>query len=207
MPRTAEQRKADWAKYYAANKEKLKARRALKLVDKEAKAEYNKAYYESNRPKIFARLEERREERLEVQAEYRANNAEKEKARHAKYYTENRDTLRLKQSAYREEYPERKQVTQKKYRTASRGKLTAREGKRRATKLQATPNWANLVQMEGEYTLANKLEKILGTRFQVDHIVPLKSKLVCGLHCEVNLQVIPAQQNLAKGNRYWPNMP
>ena len=207
MARTPEQRKADWAKYYAANKEKLKARRALKLDDKEAKAEYNKAYYESNRPKIFARLEERREERLEVQAEYRANNAEKIKAKHDKYYSENREIIRRKQSAYRDEYPERKQLTQKKYYTANPDKHAAKEGRRRATKMQATPNWADWLKMEGEYTLANKLTKILGVQFQVDHIVPLISSIVCGLHCEANLQVLPGVVNLKKSNKYWPDMP
>lgn len=50
MARTPEQRKADWAKYYAANKEKLKAKRALRPDDKDARALINKAYYESNRP-------------------------------------------------------------------------------------------------------------------------------------------------------------
>jgi hypothetical protein len=41
----------------------------------------------------------------------------------------------------------------------------------------------------------------------VDHIIPLKSDFVCGLHCHTNLRVITAEENKAKNNRYWPDMP
>lgn len=43
--------------------------------------------------------------------------------------------------------------------------------------------------------------------WEVDHIVPLNNDLVCGLHCEANLQVIPAIANLSKNNSWWPDMP
>ena len=41
----------------------------------------------------------------------------------------------------------------------------------------------------------------------VDHIVPLQSALVCGLHCEANLEIIPGAANEAKKNYWWPDMP
>ena len=43
-------------------------------------------------------------------------------------------------------------------------------------------------------------------RWEVDHIVPLQSPIVCGLHVEHNLQVIPASKNRSKHNRHWPDM-
>ena len=41
----------------------------------------------------------------------------------------------------------------------------------------------------------------------VDHIVPLNSPIVCGLHNEFNLQIIPPATNYHKSNNYWPDMP
>lgn len=38
-------------------------------------------------------------------------------------------------------------------------------------------------------------------------LVPLHSKVVCGLHCEYNLQILEAKKNIGKGNRHWPDMP
>src|SRR3990167_3661229 len=61
--------------------------------------------------------------------------------------------------------------------------------------------------MEEIYDLARLRTRVMGFQWHVDHIVSIKSPLVCGLHVENNLRVIPAIENLKKRNRWWPDMP
>lgn len=72
---------------------------------------------------------------------------------------------------------------------------------------RATPAWANKFFISEAYDLAQRRTKVLGAPWHVDHIVPIQNPLVCGLHVENNLRVIPSAHNLSKGNRVWPDMP
>ena len=42
----------------------------------------------------------------------------------------------------------------------------------------------------------------LGAGYEIDHIIPLKGKLVSGLHVPGNLRVVPKAVNQAKQNKY-----
>ena len=85
--------------------------------------------------------------------------------------------------------------------------VTACTVRRQAQQLRATPKWANEFFIDEAYHLAALRTKMLGFKWHVDHIVPLRSKVVCGLHVHNNIQVIPAVMNIKKGNRHWPDMP
>ncbi|ARU23730.1 hypothetical protein RSSE_c3349 [Ralstonia solanacearum] len=78
---------------------------------------------------------------------------------------------------------------------------------RHAAKLQAIPKWADPKKIKLVYEEALALYKSNGVKYHVDHVVPLISDLVCGLHWEGNLQIITASENRSKGNRHWPDMP
>jgi hypothetical protein len=68
----------------------------------------------------------------------------------------------------------------------------------------ATPKWLSYLQkqeMKQLYLIARQLTKTTGVRYVVDHIVPLRSDAVCGLHVPWNLQVITQVENLQKSNK------
>lgn len=49
-----------------------------------------------------------------------------------------------------------------------------------------------------------ELEELTGIKWNIDHIVPLKNDLVCGLHCIDNFQLLTKDENLSKSNKFNP---
>lgn len=56
--------------------------------------------------------------------------------------------------------------------------------------------------LEEAYHLSALRYDITGLKWHVDHIVPLQGKQVCGLHKAINFQVIPAELNRKKYNKF-----
>jgi len=92
--------------------------------------------------------------------------------------------------------------TGKRYYRSSHAIENALSGKRRATKLNATPAWADLVKIKKIYTACQQISEATGVLHHVDHIVPLQGESVSGLHVEYNLHIIPATENLIKSNKF-----
>jgi len=90
------------------------------------------------------------------------------------------------------------------YRAANKAKINALSRRYQAHVRVATPAWANLFFIEEAYHLAKLREQVVGGEWHVDHIIPLRGKLVCGLHVENNLQVIPGTENLRKSAKFTP---
>jgi hypothetical protein len=108
-------------------------------------------------------------------------------------------------SAYRSANLEKIALRRKQYNSENQDKRNANRAKYRATKLQATPTWLNKQQLEKLlffYSEAKRLERETGIKYHVDHIVPLQGSNVCGLHVPWNLQVIPAEDNIRKHNKW-----
>jgi 5-methylcytosine-specific restriction endonuclease McrA len=75
---------------------------------------------------------------------------------------------------------------------------------RRRKHRQATPPWITRKQkseIRQLYQIAITMSKTTGERYVVDHIVPLRSDFVCGLHVPWNLRVITREENLKKSNK------
>jgi hypothetical protein len=120
------------------------------------------------------------------------------------YYKENKNKVSEYKRQYKEENKDALSVYNKQYREENKDKILYLKSKRRAKKLQATPNWLtveHLKSIERFYSISKEMELISGVKYHVDHIVPLQGDIVCGLHVPWNLQVIEASENLSKNNK------
>lgn len=220
--RTPEQKaetKAYLAAYRVANEEPLKAKQ--------------KIYYANTKDERLAYLETVKESRKEKRKAKRAiDGAKKSDA----YYWNNREAISAKRSAnYVENREELRRINTEKYYARTEGKVTRNckteeeskerhKATRRAYRKKkpyifnytrsmrnkqqklATPKWANKKAIREMYRISSQRTKSTGVSHEVDHMVPIKSPYVCGLHTEANLDVLTEVANQTKGNRWWPDM-
>lgn len=72
---------------------------------------------------------------------------------------------------------------------------------------QAWPDWcAEHPGFRSIYSRAARMRN-RGQKVHVDHIVPIISDRVCGLHVPWNLQILSEKENLSKSNHTWPDNP
>lgn len=140
---------------------------------------------------------------------YKANRERKNEA-NAAWYKANRERHKELIAAWRKANKERHKEASAAWRKANKGAVNATNAKRRATKKQATPKWADLDEIKQIYDKAAEMNKYcieLGTdiRYHVDHVIPLQNDKVSGLHVPENLQIITAEENMRKNNKFEVN--
>ena len=72
-------------------------------------------------------------------------------------------------------------------------------------KEQRTPPWSTKEHKEEIlqlYTKCKILSKESGIAYEVDHIIPLRGKIVSGLHIPWNLQISTREENNSKRNKW-----
>ena len=146
--------------------------------NKEKKKKYHKEWYKKNKKQKNA-----------ANKTWQQNNKERQKNYQKEWYRINKDKRR---------------AVGKKWEQNNKDKVNASKAKRRALEKQAIPTWANLRAIRSLYRKAIELTKTTGVKHEVDHIYPLQSKYMCGLHVETNLQILTKAENSAKSNRTWP---
>jgi hypothetical protein len=93
------------------------------------------------------------------------------------------------------------------WKLVNKHRVNALYKKRCADKLRRTPKWLaeeDFWLMGQAYELAQLRNKVTGIQWHVDHIIPLRGANVSGLHVPLNLQVIPAIENISKGAKWAP---
>ena len=148
---------------------------------------------------VKAEYKQPSQRRLAYLAEYNKKESTKE-AKH-EWYQRNKDVVIAKaktQPAH----------VKREYRNAwkERSKLQVRADTkvRRRKHREATPKWLTRKQkteMRRIYEIAITMTQTTGEQYVVDHIVPLRSPVVCGLHVPWNLRVITQTENLKKSNK------
>lgn len=123
------------------------------------------------------------------------------KAAAKRYYARNREAV-IARAAARPSHETR--VYKDRYNQRNPEYRKAQTSLRKRRHREATPPWVTQEQkrvMRNLYLQAQRLTKITGERYVVDHIVPLISDEVCGLHLPWNLRVITQEENLKKSNK------
>ena len=95
--------------------------------------------------------------------------------------------------------PEKRAKASSDYRKRNQAYYTEYVSLRTRRAKQAKPKWLDewqLFYIEELYDLA-RLRKL-----EVDHVIPIKHKLVCGLHVPWNLQLLTRSENAKKSNKF-----
>ena len=127
--------------------------------------------------------------------------SEASKAAGKRYYEKNKDAVKARANARPKAEITRYKRAHKSLNPEYYKSLTSVRKRRHRN---ATPKWITQEQklsIRQLYLQAMKLTKLTGERYVVDHIVPLISDEVCGLHVPWNLRVITQEENLRKSNK------
>jgi hypothetical protein len=150
--------------------------------------------YQSDPGKIKARVAARRE------AEPEKVRAEKERD-----YARNKARYIAKAAEWAAANPEKVREYGRNWHKNNPLKSYASVVERRAKLKNRMPMWLSDKQkfdILAIYEKARTMSEETGVKYQVDHAVPLRGKLVSGLQVPWNLQVLTAFENQSKGNRF-----
>ena len=168
-------------------------------------SKYKKSYYTKNKSDIIKKQKEYTEKNkkkiLENKAKYRSRNRQKCRDLVKKHYNENREDYIKRATEWNKNNKKRRSNICKRSSKRNPHTSAANLAKRRFSKKQATPRWSETDKIKIVYKKARELSLLLGVDMQVDHVIPLQSDNVCGLHVWANLQILEKRIHVEKSNK------
>lgn len=144
-------------------------------------------WYKNNREEIIER----------VRANYHKD-LDKSRQRARDYAEAHKKEASARTKLWTEQNAERKKASDKRWKENNPAHYHSLKAKYRAARRQACPPWvdeAHMARIHEIYNLRREISERTGVVHEVDHIVPLQGKTVCGLHVWWNLRVIPREEN------------
>lgn len=145
--------------------------------------------------------------RKDEKRQWYLKNQESEKAKgkefHKTYYPANKEKISTRTIEWQQKNKEKYSAKSKRHYQNNKEKSFANSAKYRAARRNACPKWfdrATQEQIEKIYIDARKISSETGVAHEVDHIIPLVSDVVCGLHVPWNLQILTQFKNRSKRN-------
>jgi hypothetical protein len=128
--------------------------------------------------------------------------SEAAKAAGRRYYLRNKELVKTKASARPVEDQRRYKKTHKKRNLEYYKALTNARRRRLKDCTPACQTADDRRKIREIYATALRMKEITGIKYEVDHIVPIISDTVCGLHVPWNLQILTESDNAIKSNTY-----
>lgn len=165
-----------------------------KNIPKEVKKERARIQYEKKR--LCPSYKKRRKI---YEKKWREENKDYLDKYRIEYYSLNREKVNEQIRNWQRENKEKHREYCRSWEKNNRGKLREKSIRRYIRKIQGCPD---IQEVRDE---VRKIYDNCPDGMHVDHIIPINSPLVCGLHVSWNLQYLTPEENARKGNRFDAN--
>ena len=193
--------------YYKANKEEiLKRVKKHNDTNKDDKKEYDKKYRETNRDKIKEYFQDNKEILAKKKKEYRKLNKEKISIRAKKYRQSHKEQIAKQEKLYKaSEHSKEKEKHRRQTDDLFRLKLNTRRAVLRYLRDGKSKTTREIIDIDFK-EFQDYLQVEYKDGMHLDHIIPLKWAInddeVYTLNHYSNFQIITAEENLIKSDRY-----
>lgn len=178
-------------------------------------------YYRENKSVISENSKQKRRElkennpeeyeRLLAEARERFSKRDKDKSNECSrlWYKNNKEKANTIKNRWAVKNTDKVKAMTRAYRQNNKARYAFLANQRRARQIKATPAWLTEDEKEDIFTfyaVREEFSTMFGKKYEVDHIIPLQGKTVCGLHVPWNLRVVESSINNRKKNTLFPSL-